>query len=225
MRLILLGAPGSGKGTQSEFLTAHYGIPQISTGDMLRAALSEGTPLGKEAHRYMHAGDLVPDAVILGLVSERLGAADAAGGFILDGFPRSIPQAEGLDVLLSDLNWTLDRVVKIDVDRDALMARLTSRRVCRGCGAVYNLAGLPPGGEDVCGKCDGPLIQRDDDTEETVRRRLTVYENQTKPLVDYYGARGSLSVIDGNGEVTEIFARICAALEGGNGCCGSGAGS
>ncbi len=225
MRLILLGAPGSGKGTQSELLTAHYRIPQISTGDMLRAALSAGTPLGQEAHRYMRAGDLVPDAVILGLVRERLGAPDAGGGFILDGFPRSIPQAEGLDGLLGDLNWKLDRVVKIDVDRDALMARLTSRRVCRSCGAVYNLASLAPGSESDCAKCDGKLYQRDDDTEETVRRRLDVYERQTKPLADYYGARGSLAVIDGNGEVEAVFARIRQVLEGGSGCCGSGAGS
>lgn len=225
MRMILLGAPGSGKGTQSEFLTGHYRIPQISTGDMLRAALSEGTPLGREAHRFMRAGELVPDAVILGLVRERLSAPDAAGGFILDGFPRSIPQAEGLDALLKDLNWALDRVVKIDVDKDALMQRLTSRRVCRGCGAVYNLSTLQPDKAKVCAKCDGPLYQRDDDTEDTVRRRLEVYERQTKPLADYYAAQGSLSVVDGNGGVTEIFSRICAALEGGRGCCGSGAGS
>ncbi len=197
MRLVLLGAPGCGKGTHSAWMVAEYGIPQISTGDILRDAVARGTELGASAKRYMDAGQLVPDDVILGLMRDRLGEADAARGFILDGFPRTIAQAEGLARILAERGQRLDRVVKIDVSRRELVNRLTSRRVCPECKAVYNIHFRPPRREGICDACGGKIVQRADDTEETVLNRLTVYERQTAPLVSFYQGQKLLVVVDG----------------------------
>jgi len=212
MRLVLLGAPGCGKGTHSAWMIAEYGIPQISTGDILREAVARGSELGTLAKRYMDSGALVPDDVILGLMRERIAAPDAAKGFILDGFPRTIPQAEGLGKLLSQQGTRLDRVVKIDVPREELVSRLTSRRVCPDCKAVYNVNFRPPRQEGVCDACGGRIVQRADDTEETVLSRLGVYEQQTAPLVSYYQAQKLLAVVDGGRGFEETKVAIKAAL-------------
>ena len=216
MRLILLGAPGAGKGTQAAFLTQKFGIPQISTGDMLRAAVKAGTPLGLEAKKFMDAGALVPDDVIIGLVKERIKQADSAKGFLFDGFPRTIPQAEAMQ----DAGVELDYVVEIDVDDAEIIKRLSGRRVHAGSGRTYHVDFNPPkvaGKDDVTGE---QLMQRADDTEETVRKRLEVYHNQTKQLVDYYSrwaAKGNARApqyrrISGTGTVDEIRDRLLAAL-------------
>ncbi len=197
MRLVLLGAPGCGKGTHSKWMTEKLGIPQISTGDMLRAAVAAGTPLGSQAKRFMDAGQLVPDELILGLMRERLVTGDAAGGFILDGFPRTIAQAEGLGGLLAERGEDLDHVLKFDVPAEELVRRLTSRRVCPACHEVYNLDFRPPQRAGQCDACGAALVQRADDQPQTVRRRLAVYEDQTAPLVNYYVGRQLLTVIDG----------------------------
>ena len=212
MRLVLLGAPGCGKGTHSAWMIASLGIPQISTGDMLREAVGAGTELGQKAKGFMDAGKLLPDDVILDLVSERLDAADAAKGFILDGFPRTIPQAEGLGKLLKGRGEALDHVVKIDLAREELIRRLTSRRVCPKCKAVYNVEFKPPKQAGICDACGGEVIQRDDDTAETVTHRLGVYEEQTAPLVAYYEGRGLLIAVDGNAGFGETRGRLEAAL-------------
>jgi adenylate kinase len=198
MRIILLGAPGCGKGTHSAWITEGFGIPQISTGDILRAAVAAGTELGRSAKGFMDTGQLVPDEVILGLIRERLVEADVAAGFILDGFPRTIPQAEGLEGLLADGKQPLDRVIKIDVAREELIQRITNRRVCSRCKAVYNVEFRPPKVAGTCDLCGGAVIQRDDDQEETVIRRLAVYERETAPLIEYYENKGLLAVVDGN---------------------------
>ncbi|MFN8547786.1 MAG: adenylate kinase [Candidatus Eisenbacteria bacterium] len=213
MRIVLLGAPGCGKGTQSARLQKKYGIPGISTGDILREAIAQGTPVGEKAKTYVTTGALVPDSVILDLVDERLEQADAQAGFILDGFPRSIPQAEGLDGFLTKRGWKLDRVLKIDVQKKAILERMTSRRVCPGCGAVYNVITQPPAKAGVCDKCGSKLVQRDDDTEETVRKRLNVYESATAPLIDYYDGRGLLSIIHGDGGIDQVWNQIVEVLE------------
>ena len=213
MRIVLLGAPGSGKGTQSILLQKKYGVPQISTGDILRQAMAEGTPLGEKAKAYVTTGALVPDDVILDLVDDRIDRADAAPGFILDGFPRSIPQAEGLQGFLAQRGWKLDRVVKIDVQKKAILERMTSRRVCPGCGAVWNLMTQPPAKAGVCDRCGQNLVQREDDTEETVRRRLNVYESATAPLIDYYDAAGLLTIVHGDRGVDQVFAEITQAVD------------
>jgi len=183
-------------------------IPQISTGDILRDAVAKGTELGQRAKGFMDSGQLVPDEVILGLVRDRLGEADASRGFILDGFPRTIPQAEGLGTILSGRGAALDRVIKLEVDRAELVRRLTARRVCPSCRAVYNLDFRPPKTAGVCDACGGGLVQRDDDREATVVRRLEVYEQQTAPLVDYYRQRGLLTVVDGNHGYVSVRAEI-----------------
>jgi adenylate kinase len=198
MRIILLGAPGCGKGTHSAWITEGFGIPQISTGDILRAAVAAGTELGRSAKGFMDTGQLVPDEVILGLIRERLVEADVAAGFILDGFPRTIPQAEGLEGILADGKQPLDRVIKIDVAREELIQRITNRRVCSRCKAVYNVEFRPPKVAGTCDLCGGAVIQRDDDQEETVVRRLAVYERETAPLIEYYENKGLLAVVDGN---------------------------
>ena len=198
MRIILLGAPGCGKGTHSAWITEGFGIPQISTGDILRAAVAAGTELGRSAKGFMDAGQLVPDDVIVGLIRERLAEADVAAGFILDGFPRTIPQAEGLEGILADGKQPLDRVIKIDVAREELIQRITSRRVCSRCKAVYNVEFRPPTVAGTCDLCGGAVIQRDDDQEETVIRRLAVYERETAALIEYYENKGLLAVLDGN---------------------------
>ncbi|NLU43201.1 MAG: adenylate kinase [Firmicutes bacterium] len=212
MRLILLGPPGAGKGTQAESLSATLGIPHISTGDMFREAVAAGTPLGREAKSYMDAGKLVPDEVTIGIVRERLDRPDARSGFVLDGFPRTVPQAEALDEILKDLSEKIDAVVCIDVPEDKLVRRLSRRRVCRGCGAIYHLETKPPGPDGRCTVCGGELYQRDDDTEETVRRRLEVYRLQTEPLIRYYEKRGLLRTVSGDKDIDSVNRDTLAAL-------------
>jgi adenylate kinase len=213
MRLVLLGAPGAGKGTQAKKLIDKYGIPQISTGDILRKAVADGTPLGKEAKSYMDKGELVPDSVVIGLVKERLAQDDCKNGYILDGFPRNTTQAETLDSVLAEMNSPLDVALSIDVDKDDLMKRLTGRRTCKGCQQMYNIYFSPPQKEGVCDKCGGELFQRDDDKEETIKNRLEVYERSTAPLIEYYSKKGILKSVKGVGSIDEIFNKICSVLE------------
>lgn len=212
MRLILLGPPGAGKGTQAKRLVEKYGIPQISTGDMLRAALKAGTELGREAKTYMDAGKLVPDSVVIGLIDERIKEADCKNGFMLDGFPRTVTQADALKGVMDKMGLKLDHVISIDVDNDDLLGRLTGRRTCRGCGAGFHVQFDPPKKEGVCDKCGAELYQRDDDKEETIRNRLKVYADQTEPLIAYYKAAGLLRSIVGTGSIDEIFGRITSVL-------------
>jgi len=213
MRIVLLGAPGAGKGTQAKKLVEKYGIPQISTGDILRQAVADGTPLGLEAKKYMDKGELVPDEVVIGLVKERLQHEDCKKGFILDGFPRNTSQAEALDKVLEEMERPLQLALNVDVDFDVLMKRLTGRRTCRQCGQMYNIYYNPPKKEGVCDKCGGELYQRDDDKEETIRKRLEVYQSQTAPLIEYYKSKGILQSVNGVGNIEEIFANICAIVE------------
>ena len=213
MNLILLGPPGAGKGTQAKMLVETYGIPQISTGDMLREAVKNQTQLGLEAKKYMDAGQLVPDEVVIGLVKERLGRDDCAQGFMLDGFPRTVPQAEALDKVLAEMGKAIDHVISIEVPNEELLKRLTGRRTCRNCGQGYHVIFDPPKQDGVCDKCGGELYQRDDDNEATVANRLKVYEESTKPLINYYQAKGLLRPIDGVGAIKEIFERIKAVLD------------
>lgn len=212
MNLILLGPPGAGKGTQAAKMIDEYGIPQISTGDMLRAAVKNQTEMGLEAKKYMDAGKLVPDEVVLGLVKERLSADDCAKGFMLDGFPRNVPQAESLDALLSGMGKDLNHVVAIIVPNSELMGRLTGRRTCKACGAGYHVMFKAPKAEGICDECGGELFQRDDDNEATVGSRLKVYAEQTEPLIAYYGGKGLVREIDGVGPIDGIFGRIKTAL-------------
>jgi adenylate kinase len=214
MDVILLGPPGSGKGTQAQKMVERYRIPQISTGDILRGAVKEKTPLGVEAKRYMDQGALVPDEVVVGIVRDRLKGADCNGGFILDGFPRTVPQAEALESTLKDMKREIDHVVSINVDNEELIRRLTGRRTCRDCGAMSHLIFDPPKKEGICNKCGGELYQRDDDKEETIRARLQVYEKQTAPLIEYYRNRGFLRTIDGVGATEKIFRKIVEAIGG-----------
>jgi adenylate kinase len=186
MRLILLGAPGAGKGTVAKLLTAVDGSVQISTGDILRAAVKDGTDLGKEAQGYMSRGDLVPDSLIMGIMGERLLEDDCKSGFLLDGFPRTIPQAEALKELLAKLNIELDGVVNLNVPRETILDRLTTRRTCEDCSAIYNVKSNPPKVEGVCDKCGGAVVQREDETEEAISKRLDVFNDQTAPLVGFY---------------------------------------
>ncbi|MEJ5348407.1 MAG: adenylate kinase [Desulfosoma sp.] len=212
MNIILLGPPGAGKGTQAKRMIERYGIPQISTGDMLRAALKAGTPLGLEAKKYMDQGALVPDAVVVGLVKERIQQEDCKKGYMLDGFPRNVSQAETLDGMLKELGQKIDHVVCIDVPDQELIQRLTGRRTCRECGAGFHVMFDPPKKEGICDKCGGQLYQRDDDNEATVTSRLKVYADQTKPLIEYYEKQGKLRKIHGLGSIDEIFERIKAVL-------------
>lgn len=204
IRLVLLGPPGAGKGTQARELAADLGVPHVATGDMFREAVAAGTALGREAKRYMDAGTLVPDEVVIGLVAERLGRPDTERGFILDGFPRTIAQAEGLDRLLKDLDQTIDRVIFFEVGEAELLRRLTGRRVCGSCGGTFQLALAPPRIAGRCDHCGGGLIQREDDQETTVRTRLAVYARQTAPLLDHYRDRHLLSAVSGEGEIAAV---------------------
>ncbi len=212
MRLILLGPPGSGKGTHAGWLSEKFGIPAISTGDILRAAVAAGTELGRKAKSYMDGGQLVPDEVMIGLIEERLRESDCAPGFLLDGFPRTVPQAEALDDLLRKLGWSLDAVLELDVDEEEIVRRLTSRRVCSRCGRIFNLVYDPPPADGRCPECGGEVIQRSDDREETVRNRLRVYHQQTAPLVEFYRDRGLLVSVDGNGSIEQVRERVLGAL-------------
>lgn len=212
MRLILLGPPGAGKGTQAKLLVERLKIPQVSTGDMLRAAVKAGSPLGQEAKQYMDRGALVPDAVIIALVRERLRQPDCAPGYILDGFPRTVAQAEALERTLASLGSSLDGVLSLEVPTEELVQRIAGRRTCRNCGAMYHVRFSPSRTDGRCDACGGPTYQRDDDREGTVRQRLEVYAKQTAPLVHFYEGRGLLRRVPGTGEVPEIFRRITAAL-------------
>lgn len=212
--MIFLGPPGAGKGTQARQAALRWGVPQIATGDMLRAAVAAGTPLGREARQHMDAGGLVPDLVIIGLVAERLAMPDAGKGFVLDGFPRTVAQAEALDRLLGDRAERLDRVVLFRLSEPELVARLTGRRVCRQCGRNWHVAFTPPARDGVCDACGGPLYQRSDDQETTVRQRLAVYERDTRPLVEYYRHRGGLTEVVAQGPVEAVFAAVVDATEG-----------
>jgi adenylate kinase len=213
MRLILLGPPGAGKGTQAKLLAQRLGVPQISTGDMLRAAVTAGSPLGREAKQYMDRGTLVPDGVIIGLVRERLQEKDCARGYVLDGFPRTVAQAEALEATLKELGSPLDHVLSLEVPTEDLVLRIAGRRTCRNCGAMYHLRFSPSETDGRCDACGGPTYQRDDDEEETVRRRLHVYNDQTAPLISFYEARELLRGVPGTGEIGEISQRINRALD------------
>jgi len=210
MRLVLLGPPGSGKGTQATRLADELGVPQISTGDILRAAVAAGTPLGEKARRFMDAGSLVPDGVMLELVEERLRAADCARGFILDGFPRTLAQGEGLEAILGRIGGRLDRAILFDVPREMVRQRLSARSVCTECGRVFSALTAPAGG--TCPQCGGRVARRDDDAGPTIDRRLEVYEKESAPLVAYYDARGILVRLDGAGTIDAVHDRLRRAL-------------
>ena len=212
MKLLIMGPPGAGKGTQAEKIVKEFDIVHISTGDMFRAALKNQTPLGLKAKEYMDKGELVPDEVVIAMVEERISAPDCAKGFLLDGFPRTIPQAEALDKKLAEMGITLNGVINIEVPREDLIARLTGRRVCRQCGATYHVKFNPPKTEGVCDACGGELYQRSDDSLETVTNRLDVYEAQTAPLKEYYAKTGLLINIDGTKSIEEVFSSIKDAL-------------
>ena len=206
MKLILLGAPGAGKGTVAKMLTAIDGSVQISTGDILRAAVKDGTELGKEAEGFMKAGDLVPDELIMGIMKERLKEDDCKNGYLLDGFPRTIPQAEQLKAMLEEMGEKLDAVVNLDVPRDVILDRLTTRRTCTQCGAIYNVKSKPPKVEGVCDECGGPVVQRDDETEEAISARLDVYNEKTAPLAGFYEKEGQLMTINATSSDTVVAA-------------------
>jgi adenylate kinase len=213
MRLVLLGAPGSGKGTQAQRLQARYGVPQISTGDLLREAVAAGTPLGRAAKIVMDAGQLVADDIMLGIIRERLARPDAARGFILDGFPRTIPQANGLGALLDELGQPIDAAVLLEIDSEVLQRRVAGRRSCRRCGRVFHVVTNPPAPGERC--TDGQphdLFQRPDDNDETVRNRLAVYCERTQPLIDYYAKKGLLRRIDADGSLDDVSARLETVL-------------
>lgn len=214
MNIVLLGAPGAGKGTQAARMVGEFGLPHISTGDIFRKAVADGTPLGLEAKRYMDAGELVPDDVTIGIVKERLSQPDCASGFILDGFPRTAPQADALAGALAGMGRALDAVVLIDVPTKALVARLTSRRQCRACGRIYNVMGDMPATAGVCDACSGEVYQRDDDSVATVTNRLAVYERNTRPLIEYYREKGLLRSIDGDRGVDDVYADVATLLRG-----------
>jgi adenylate kinase len=212
MRLVLVGPPGAGKGTQAQFISAHLGVPKISTGDIFRANVSQGTELGMQAKKFMDAGDLVPDEITIGMVRDRLAEDDAKSGFLLDGFPRNVPQARTLDEILTEATTPLDVVLELVVDDDEVVRRLSGRRTCRNCGHIWHLDFDPPSAEGVCDICGGELFQRDDDMPETVRHRLEVYYEQTSPLVGHYAEAGILVGIDAMGPVDDVTDRAIAAL-------------
>ena len=211
-RVVLLGPPGAGKGTQAKLLQDEFGAVQISTGDILRKAVADQTPLGQQAAGFINSGALVPDSVIVNLVAERLKEPDCARGFLLDGFPRTIPQAESLDEILKNAGQNLNCVLSVQVAQDVIVERLAGRRTCRQCGALCHVVFSPPKVEGVCDRCGGELYQREDDKEQTIANRLQVYEKQTAPLVQYYRERGLLRAIDGTGEIDQIRARVIGAL-------------
>lgn len=213
MQLVLLGPPGAGKGTQAVKLSEKLGVPQISTGDIFRAAVKDGTELGQKAQKYMEAGELVPDSIVVGIVRERLKEPDCQNGFVLDGFPRTLPQAEALTSVLDSLGRELDAVLYLKLDDDSVIDRITGRRVCRQCGATYHVKFDPPAAEGKCDACGGQLEQRDDDKEETVRERLRVYHEQTAPLISYYENQGLLCPVAAEGSIEEVTANLMEALQ------------
>ncbi|MFF7024046.1 adenylate kinase [Streptomyces klenkii] len=216
MRIVLVGPPGAGKGTQAAYLAKNLAIPHISTGDLFRANISQGTPLGQKAQEYMRAGQLVPDEVTIGMAKDRMSQPDAGHGFLLDGFPRNLAQAEALDAILKADDLKLDAVLDLEVPEDEVVKRIAGRRMCRKDSshifhAIYN----PPAVEGVCDTCGGELYQREDDSEETVRRRLEVYHSETEPIIDYYKAQGLVVTISALGKVTEVTERAMSALDRG----------
>jgi adenylate kinase len=213
MQIVLFGPPGAGKGTQAKFLSEEFNIPHISTGDILRENVKKGTALGMKAKSYMDKGELVPDQLLNDLVRSRLEEPDTKKGFLLDGYPRTIPQAKALDEIMDDLNRKLDAVVNIDVGTNALVRRLSGRRICKGCGASYHVEFNPSKVKDVCDTCAGELYQRADDREEAIKNRLAVYKKQTQPVLDYYKKKGVLIDIDGDREIEEVKADVINALE------------
>lgn len=212
MRIVLVGPPGAGKGTQAEFIASHLAVPKISTGDIFRANVAEQTALGREAQAYMDAGDLVPDEVTIAMVRDRLAEEDAVDGFLLDGFPRTLPQAEALDALLADLRSPIDVVLELVVDDDEVVRRLSGRRTCRRCNHVWHVDFDPPKVDGTCDSCGGALFQREDDRSETVRRRLDVYADQTAPILGYYADRNQLVGIDATGPVESVTERAISGL-------------
>ena len=212
LNIVLLGPPGAGKGTQAELIVGKYHIPQISTGDIFRANINNGTELGKKAKEYMDKGDLVPDELVVDLVKDRIAQDDCADGFMLDGFPRTVFQAEELDKIMEDRGLKINAVLNIDVKPEKLVKRIAGRRVCRACGATYNVDYKPPQKDGVCDKCGGEVYQRADDTEETVQNRIKVYFSETAPLIDYYKKSDILVNIDGDQAEDTVFAEIAAAL-------------
>ncbi len=212
MRLVLVGPPGAGKGTQAQFIASHLSIPKVSTGDIFRYNVSAGTDLGRQARAFMDRGDLVPDEITVAMVASRLAEDDAQAGFLLDGFPRNVPQAETLKKLLADWSLRLDIVLELLVDHDEVIRRLSGRRTCRSCGRVWHIAFDPPTRPGICDECGGELFQRDDDREETIRHRLEVYQLQTQPLITYYADEGILLGIDATGPVEDVTDRALVAL-------------
>jgi adenylate kinase len=212
VRVVLVGPPGAGKGTQAQFIASHLAIPKVSTGDIFRYNVSAGTELGRQARSFMERGDLVPDEVTVAMVASRLQEDDALSGFLLDGFPRNVPQAETLKKLMADWGMRLDLVLELVVDHDEVIRRLSGRRTCRKCGRVWHIAFDPPSVPGKCDECGGELFQRDDDREETIRHRLEVYEQQTQPLISYYADEGILLGIDATGPVEDVTERALVAL-------------
>ena len=209
LKIILLGAPGAGKGTQGELISEHFSIPTISTGNIIREALKSGNELGRQAKSYIEKGDLVPDELVINIIKERLKEDDCKNGFILDGFPRTIPQAEALD----NMGISIDKVINIDLDDEVILERMSGRRVCEKCGSSYHIKNKRPAKDGICDRCQGTLVQRKDDKLETVKARLVVYHDQTKPLVDYYKNQNKLIEVDGNGTLQEVTERTLAAAE------------
>lgn len=212
MKIIMLGAPGAGKGTQAKMIAEKYSIPHISTGDIFRANIKEGTELGKKAKTYMDKGELVPDELVVDLVVDRVAKDDAANGYVLDGFPRTIPQAEALDAALSKINEKVDFAIDVDVPDENIIKRMSGRRACVACGGTYHIEHVPPKKEGICDKCGGELILRDDDKPETVKNRLSVYHEQTQPLIDYYTKKGILKTVDGTVDMMDVFKAITDIL-------------
>ncbi len=214
MKIIMLGAPGAGKGTQAKKIAEKYSIPHISTGDIFRANIKNGTELGKKAKEYMDKGELVPDELTCDLVMDRISEDDAKNGFVLDGFPRTIPQAEALDAALEKISQSMDVAIDVEVDDDSIVKRMSGRRACLKCGATYHIVSIPPKKEGICDNCGEALVLRDDDQPETVLNRLRVYHNQTQPLIDYYSRKGILCSVDGMESMETVFNSIIAQLEG-----------
>ena len=212
MKIIMLGAPGAGKGTQAKMIADKYGVPHISTGDIFRANIKEGTELGKKAKTYMDQGLLVPDELVVDLVVDRVKNPDCGKGYVLDGFPRTIPQAECLDKALAEMNDSMDYAINIDVPDDNIITRMGGRRACVGCGATYHVVNIPPKKEGICDRCGGELILRDDDKPETVKKRLDVYHEQTQPLIDYYTKKGIIKDVDGTQQMDDVFNAIVKIL-------------
>lgn len=212
MRLVMLGAPGAGKGTQAKKIADQYGIPHISTGDIFRANIKNGTELGKKAKAYMDRGALVPDELVVDLVADRVKQADCEKGYVLDGFPRTIPQAESLDAVLKDMGQKIDYAINVEVPDENIVKRMSGRRACVSCGATYHVEHAPSKKEGVCDRCGEALVLRDDDKAETVKTRLSVYHERTQPLIEYYGGQGCLKDVDGTVDMEEVFAAICKIL-------------